>query len=356
MRRIAALGLPPRVLVGLVPVGLALVVLAASSCRDAGGGSPSDPLPSWAATPVREAVLDWLAAVTDESGPDHIPAAERIAVFDNDGTSWCERPRGASSSFQIDLARSLVGPGDARADSLPLSAWFSGDRDALRAYGWREAYIGLSDVFAGMPVTAYRDSARAWLARSRDERFGVPLTGLAYRPMLELMRLLQDNGFQVWIVTGSNQDFVRSFAPQVYGIPPGQVIGSWTMPVYRRGEDGTATVVRGTGQFDDGYERKPANIETRIGRRPVFAAGNSTNDEPMCRYAVTGGRRGLALAIRHDDDAREYAYGRPGALDDLVADHPAAFAVSMKEDWTRMFVADVGDATPEISEAAETGR
>jgi phosphoglycolate phosphatase-like HAD superfamily hydrolase len=298
----------------------------------------ADPLSSWHEGPVKSAITAWLAAVTDTAGVDFIPPAERVAVFDNDGTSWCEKPDYAPTSFQVSLARSLAAQGKADPDSMPLKAWFADDRDALRKYGYSRAYIDMNAVFAGMPVAAYRDSARAWLATRLHSRFQVPYTDLYFAPMLELKDLLVEHGFQVWIVTGAAQDFVRSYAELVIGIPPERIIGTWTTPVYRQDPDGTATLVRGAVQTYNGHENKPSHIEQRIGRRPVFAAGNSDNDQAMCRYAVTGPRRGLALWIHHDDAAREYDYDRGTAeIMDLCAGHPGAFEVSIKRDWARVF-------------------
>jgi len=177
-----------------------------------------------------------------------------------------------------------------------------------------------------------------WLERTRHPRYGVRRTELYYQPMLELMRLLESRGFQVWLVTAAVQDFARSYSEDVVGIPPERVIGAWTQPTYVKNDDGSVTLVRGDVQVDNGHENKPANIEARIGRRPVFAAGNSNNDEPMCRYVVTGPRRGLALWIHHDDEEREYAYGKPGRIGELCAEHPAAHEVSMRRDWARIFV------------------
>ena len=303
----------------------------------------ADSLPSWNEGPVKAAILDWLAAVTDTAGTDFIPVPERIAVLDNDGTSWCERPDGAPGDFQVDLARGLAARGLVDAGAMPFKAWFADDRGALREYGWRESYSQLSAAFAGMPVTAYRDSARAWLDRHRHADFGVPYTDLYYLPMLELMRLLEQHDFQVWIVTAAAQDFTRAFSEEVIGIPPERIIGTWVEAVYVEHADGTASLVRGEAETYNGHEHKAANIEARIGRRPVFAAGNSNNDEAMCRYAVTGARRGLAIWIEHDDKEREYEYGRPGRIGELCAEHPAAHAVSMKKDWARVFAPGVGD-------------
>ncbi len=296
-------------------------------------------LPSWHDGPVKTALLAWVTAVTDETGSDFIPVPERVAVLDNDGTSWCERPSYGSTEFQVNLTRSLAAAGRIDGQAMPFKAWLANDRKALRNYGLGRAYEEMNAAFAGLPVTSYRDSVRSWLGRTRHERFDVPLTDLYYQPMHELRDLLLANGFQVWIVTGSVQDFVRSYLEDVFLVPPEQVIGTWTTPVYSE-ENDPPTMVRGAVQTYNGHEHKPANIEMRIGRRPVFAAGNSDNDQPMCRWAVTGPRRGLAIWIHHDDSQREYAYdGGTVEIASLVKEQPGAWRVSMKNDWRTIFKA-----------------
>jgi phosphoglycolate phosphatase-like HAD superfamily hydrolase len=315
-------------------IALVAVVLALSLRPVA---AAADPLPSWREGPVKTAVLDWLAAVTLENGPDYIPPAERIAVFDNDGTSLCERPHGGSSTFQKDLVRSLVREGRIDPERMPFSAWLADDRDALRAYGWSRAYADMNAGFAGMTLEAYRDSARAWIDRNPHPRYGVLLPDLYYRPMRELMELLESRGFMVWIVTASTQDFARSFAPDALDIPPGQVIGTWTEPEYRE-VDGRPLLLRSAVQHDNGHENKPGAIATRIGRRPVFAAGNSNNDHAMLNWTLAGPRRALALWIHHDDDAREYAYDRgTDRIAALMGSHANGHVVSMRRDWARIF-------------------
>lgn len=319
-------------LTGLMTVCLATAAIAATATKAA-----PDPLPSWRDGNTKEAILGWLSAVTDTTGGDFVPLGDRIAVFDNDGTSWCEEPHNNSTAFQVSLARSRAAAGQIDAEAMPYRAWFADDRQALRSFGWGKAYQGLNDAFAGMLTTAYRDSARSWLKRNRHERFDLPLTDLYYAPMLELKDLLITNGFQVWIVTGSAQDFVRSFSETVLGIPPGQVIGTWTQPRYSV-VDGVGVLKRGSQQNYNGYENKPASIETRIGKRPIFAAGNSNNDQPMMNWCVTGTYRGLALWIHHDDDVREYAKNRgTDKVAKLAAARAKVVEVSMKKDWRRIF-------------------
>lgn len=146
-----------------------------------------------------------MAAVTDPDGPDFIPVSERVAVFDNDGTSWCERPDYAPTSFQVSLARSMAAQVKADPDTMPFKAWFANVRDALRSYGYGQAYIDMNATFAGMPVEAYRDSARAWLENTRHSRSGVRHSDLYYPPMMELKDLLLEIGFQVCIVTAQRR-------------------------------------------------------------------------------------------------------------------------------------------------------
>lgn len=297
----------------------------------------ADPLPSWNDTDVKAAIIDYLGDVTDTGSEDFIPFAERVAVLDNDGTFWCERPHNASSSFQKEMLRHLVNAGDVDGQAMPYRAWLEDDRDALRSFGWGKAYTAMNATFAGWPIEAYRDSARAYVRRTHHERFGVPHTELVYAPMRELAALLTSNGFQVWVVTGSEQSFIRSYLESVVGIPPERVIGTWTTPVYKQ-NDGDVSMVRGAEQVYNGHEHKPANIAMRIGRRPVFAAGNSNNDQPMCRMALTGEHRGLAIWIKHDDEDREYAYDRgTSRISGLCKERNDAHVVSIKRDWARVF-------------------
>ncbi len=297
----------------------------------------AEELPSWNETPVKQAIFDYLDAVTTPEGPDFIPVPERVAVFDNDGTFWCERPSYPSSLFQAHLIAQMAANGLIDGEEMPFKAWIANDREALKKYGWSDSYREMNAAFAGMPVQAYRDSARAFMDRSEHPKYKVPFADLYYAPMYELADLLKKHDFQLWVVTGSEQDFMRSFLEDATGVPAERVIGSWT-PAVSTQEGKEIKIVRGAVQVYNGHEAKPGNIETRIGRRPVFSVGNSNNDQPMCRYSVTGPRRGMALWVLHDDDEREYKYDR--GTDDmagLVKESEFAWRISMSEDWNKLF-------------------
>lgn len=305
------------------------------------GSALAHDLPSWNEGPTKTAILEYLTAVTRSDSPDFIPVTERVAVLDNDGTFWCERPDYASTMFQRSLLIRAMRQGKADSTQQPFKAWLDYNRDDLREFGWRDAYRIMNETFAGMPVTDFREAAQTFLDNHPHSEFKVRHTELYYQPMLELARLLEDHDFQVWVVTGAEQDFVRSYIEAACGIPPERVIGSWT-PAVSDVVDGQVTLVRGAVQVYNGHEAKPGNIETRIGRRPVFSAGNSNNDMPMCLYSVTGQHRGLAIWIHHDDSEREYDYDRgTSRMDQLVKDHDSAHEVSMKNDWKRVWKRDL---------------
>lgn len=297
-----------------------------------------DPLPSWNDTPVKQAIIHWLEAVTDPTGPDFVPVPERVAVFDNDGTFLCEKPRNPSSMFQVLMLRRQVEAGKVDGTIMPHRAWLADDRDALREFGYKKAYVEMNKAYAGMPVTAYRDSARAFIERSHHPRYKVPYSDLYYAPMLELATELRLHGFQLWVVTGSEQDFIRSFLEDATGVPPERIIGSCT-PAVAHEENGIVNLVRGDTQIYNGHEAKTANIETRMGRRPIFCVGNSNNDQSMCRYTATGPRRSLALWIHHDDAEREYAYDRSTSrIKELVQEKANVHEVSIQETWNTLFL------------------
>jgi haloacid dehalogenase-like hydrolase len=315
-----------------------LVVLVLAS-----GFALADDLPSWNETPVKAAILEYLETVTTTGNPDFIPVVERVAVFDNDGTFWCERPEYPSTLFQAHLVRRLAAQNVIDGNKMPFKAWIAYDKKALGKYGWKESYREMISAFGGMPVAAFQDSARAFMDRSKHPKYQVPFAELYYAPMLELADLLKAHEFQLWVVTGSEQDFMRSFLEDATGVPPERVIGSWT-PAISTEEGKEIKIVRGTEQVYNGHEAKPGNIETRIGRRPVFCVGNSNNDQPMCRYTVTGDRRGLALWVLHDDSGREYKYDKgTDRMADLVEESGDAWLISMKKDWNRLYKNGIGN-------------
>jgi phosphoserine phosphatase len=306
---------------------------------------PADPLPSWRSGPRRQALLDFVAAVTTPGGPDFVPPAERIAVFDNDGTLWVEQPAYTQLLFILDRIRALAPRNpDWRQDPL-FRAAIAGDLRGVAA-GGTEGLLKLAGAAqAGTSPEEFRRVAADWLAAARDPKWGRPFTALVYQPMLEALAFLRANGFATFIVSGGGVEFVRAFSQQVYGIPPHQVVG--TTFALKPGEaDGRITLTREARiDFVDDGPGKPVGIARHIGARPIAAFGNSDGDYQMLRYVTEGPGRRLAMIVHHDDAAREYAYDRESHVGrlDRALDEAAARGwqvISMRQDWGRVFPGD----------------
>jgi phosphoserine phosphatase len=283
-----------------------------------------------------------VTAVTTEGGPDFVPAAERIAVFDNDGTLWCEQPLQVQVLFTLDRASAMAMADPALAQRQPFKAFLDHDMAAIHALGKEGVFEFAFAIHAGMPVEAFQDEVRQWLASARHPKLDRPYTQVVYQPQLELLAYLRANGFKTFIVSGGGVDFMRAFAEHVYGVPPEQVIGS-SVKTELRETNGRFQLTK-LAQLDTFDDRavKPANIWLHIGRRPILAFGNSDGDQAMLRYTLDGPGRRLALIVHHDDDTRESAYDRDFKLSPLTdtLDRAAEFGihvVSVKNDWAQVF-------------------
>jgi phosphoserine phosphatase len=298
-------------------------------------------LESWSGGASKSAITDFVARVTAVGGPDFVDPAERIAVFDNDGTLWTEQPLQAQIFFLIDRVRELVGKDPLLAGRQPYQAVLEEDRAALHALGKK----GIQELFAathtGMDQEAFDAIATAWLAIAQHPTLGRLFKRCTYRPQVELLEYLRTNGFKTYIVSGGGVDFIRAFAEEAYGIAREQVIGSSAKLRF----DVAGKNLQKLGElnsFDD-RDAKPQNIGLHIGRRPILAFGNSDGDLAMMRYTLAGKGARLALLLHHDDAEREFAYDRDFRLSPLVealdkADEYGITVVSMKRDWNVVLV------------------
>ena len=299
-------------------------------------------LPSWNEGAAKSAILDFVARVTREGGPDYVRPAERIATFDNDGTLWCEQPFQVQVFFLIDRVKELAARDPALKERQPFRALLEHDHKTLHALGKQ----GILELFfathAGMSEEEFDTIARTWLGSAKHPKFGRLFKQLTYRPQVELLGFLRENGFKTFIVSGGGIDLIRAFAEEAYGIPREQVIGSSVKLRYElQGGRAVLMKVGELNSFDD-REVKPANIGLHIGRRPILAFGNSDGDLAMLRYCKTGSGARLALLIHHDDAGREIAYDREFRLSPLVealdkADEYGITVVSMRRDWNTVF-------------------
>ena len=307
-----------------------------------------DPLPSWNDGPARQAIVEFVEAVTTEGGADFVPPEDRIATFDQDGTLWVEHPlygqahvRPRPGGRAGPRAPRVEGPGAVQGGAHRRPR---GDGQVQRA--------GLGAHHRRHPrrhdQRAFQEIVEAWLAKAKDPRFKRPYTELVYQPMLEVMDYLRANGFRTYIVTGGGQEFVRVYSEQVYGVPVEQVVGSSIATKYEY-QDGKPVLMREPKVFFiDDKAGKPIGINLFIGKRPYAAFGNSGGDREMLEWTGAGDGARLKMLVLHDDAEREYAYGPANGLpDSKVGTFPQALAdeakakgwvvISMKNDWKTIF-------------------
>ena len=302
----------------------------------------ADPLPSWNDGPTKQAIVDFVQKVTDKGGSDYVPPADRIAVFDNDGTLWAEKPVYFQLLFAIDRVKALAPEHPEWKYQQPFKAAIDGDMKALVASG-KEGLLELMKAsHAGMSPQEFQETVKAWLDTAEHPSFKRKYTDLVYAPMLELLAYLRDNGFTTYIVSGGGIEFVRAFSHPVYGIPPAQVVGSSIKTKYEV-VDGEPKLTRlPEVNFIDDKEGKPVGINQHIGKRPLAAFGNSDGDFEMIEWTTAGDGPRLGLIVHHTDADREYAYDRNshvGRLDkglDQAAEKEWV-VVDMNKDWNQVF-------------------
>ena len=318
---------------GLLAIGTSL----------AGAQAQSDPLPSWNEGAAKKSITDFVAKVTAQGGADFVPPTERIAVFDNDGTLWCEQPIYFQAAFALDRVKAMALDHPEWKNRQPFKAFLSGDRKALAAQGEKALLKLVAAAHSGMTTDEFAKSVADWLATAKHPRFDRPYNELIYQPMVELLAYLRANGFKTFIVSGGGVEFMRVWAEKAYGIPPEQVVGSSGVTQYRLDAAGKPSLLKLTKvQFIDDGPGKPAGINMMIGRRPIFAFGNSDGDHQMLQWTMAGGGARFAGIVHHTDAVREYAYDRPSKIGQLDKAWDEAKAkgwtvVDIKQDWKTVF-------------------
>ncbi len=306
---------------------------------------PTEPLPSWNAGPARDAILEFVRSATEQGGPHFVEPAERIATFDNDGTLWVEQPLYTQVVFALDRVRELAPRHLEWKTQPPFRDLLAAPNEAALAHFSIQDFAKIAaETHSGMTVDEFSEIVGRWLSTARHPRFQRPYTELVYLPMLEVMRLLRENGFKTYIVTGGGQDFVRVFADEIYGVAPGQVIGSAGRTKYRYGADGQPILAKlPEVLIVDDSQGKPESIHLAIGQKPRAAFGNSDGDRQMLEWTESAGSLSLMMLVHHDDATREYAYGAESKVgrfsDSLMTEARKRHwtVISMKSDWKRIF-------------------
>ena len=304
----------------------------------------TDPLPSWNDEASKRALIDFVQRVTREGGPDFVPPAERIAVFDNDGTLWCEQPLYFQFAFALDRVKALAPKYPEWKERSPVKEILAGDMKAALAGGEKSVMQVIAATHAGMTTDEFDATVQEWLKSARHPRFNRHYNECIYQPMVEVLDVLRARGFKTFIVSGGGVEFMRVWAEQAYGIPPEQIIGSSGKLKYELIDGRPALLKLPEVNFIDDKAGKPVGIEQYIGRRPILAFGNSDGDFEMLQWTTAGNGPRLGLLVHHTDAEREYAYDRNSPIGQLARGLDEAakqgwVVVDMKEDWNAVFPA-----------------
>jgi phosphoserine phosphatase len=306
------------------------------------GAAGAADLPSWNDGAAKTAIIDFVSRVTKEGGPDFVPANERIATFDNDGTLWAEQPNYFQALFLIDRVKALAPQHPEWKTKEPFASLLKGDTKGVAATGEQGVAELVAVTHSGMTTEEFRKIVSEWITTAKHPKSGKLYTEMVYQPMLELLAYLRANGFKTFIVSGGGIEFMHPWTEKVYGIPPEQVVGS-SVKLKLEQRDGKPVLMK-LPKIDlvDDKEGKPVGIESHIGRRPIAAFGNSDGDLQMLQWTTAGDGPRFALIVRHTDAEREWAYDRKshiGKLDKALDEASAKgwTVVDMKKDWKTIF-------------------
>jgi len=306
--------------------------------------SPSvygDPLPSWNDTPQKERIITFISDVTDATSPHFVKPEERIATFDNDGTLWCEKPVPTHLFAIFDRCNELISANPSLKEVEPYKAIISKDaRYFSELYENFSLNVLLGQLlavpFGGITTNDFARWNRQWLNTWKHPRFGVGVKQLVYQPMVELLHYLTKNGFQVYIFTADEGAFVRLVSEELYSIPPERVQGSVIRLEYMN-DNGQPSLIRTyQAQYLNNWSGKPRLINQAIGKRPIFAGGNSNGDREMLQFADDQ-KHSIALLVHHTDGEREYRYDTHTEKVLPLAKKNGWIVVDMKNDWKTVF-------------------
>ncbi len=302
----------------------------------------ADPLPSWNDGATKTAITSFVTRATTEGGKDFIKPEERIATFDNDGTLWAEQPLYFQFLFALDRVKVLAPQHPEWKDTEPFASLLKGDTKGALAGGEPALLEIVAVTHAGMTTDEFEKIVKDWIATARHPITKRPYTEMVYQPMLELLTYMRANGFKTYIVSGGGVEFMRAFAEQTYGIPPEQVIGSAGKQQFEMRDGKPVLIKLPAVDFIDDKEGKPIAIQRIIGRRPVFAFGNSDGDLQMLQWTTGGDGLRFAGIVHHTDAEREFAYDRKSSIGTLDKAWDEATAkgwtvVDMKQDWKTIF-------------------
>ena len=296
------------------------------------------------------ALKEYVETVTDEKSANFIPVEDRIAVFDLDGTLYCETfPIYGEWLLFADYVLNTAdydAPEDIKAVAQELAAIekasdIPGHMEQTHIHAHAKA-------FAGMSIEDYFDVVEAFKATKAEGFNGMSRGEAFYLPMLEVVDYLQDNDFIVYICSGTNRFTVRGLIDGVIHIPPRQVIGTdFTIVASGQGEEldmhynyvEEDTLLMGDTVITKNVKMsKVAQLEQELGQRPVLVFGNSTGDVPMAVYAQEDNKYlSEVFFLLCDDMERENGNeAKAQKIADICAENNWV-TISMANDWTTIY-------------------
>jgi phosphoglycolate phosphatase-like HAD superfamily hydrolase len=302
----------------------------------------NDPLPSWNGGPAKQAIITFVTDTTTQGSPKFVEPQDRIAAFDQDGTTWVEQPWYAQIMFAFHQLGEMAAKDSTLKEVEPFKTVLSGESVAIAKLGVPELLKVVTVTHSGMMVDAFQKAVQDWITTAQHPRYKRLYTDLVYLPMLEVMQYLRASGYKIIIVTGGGQDFVRAYVERVYDIPRDQVVGSAAGTTFSYDAGGKAILTKDPKLlWINDKAGKPVEIHQAIGRRPVMAFGNGDGDQHMLEYTQGGEGARFMMLVHHDDATREYA--TDSALSTFSealmtqAKRSGWYVVSMKNDWKRIF-------------------
>lgn len=328
----------------------AIFIFASCETKDQSESISSEPaseklvesLPSWNEGAAKKAIIDYVTDVTNPSSSNFIPVEDRIATFDNDGNLWSEQPAYFQLFFAIDRVKALASEHPEWKTTQPYQSVLENDMKTLMTFGEHGLLELVMASHTGITTDEFEEIVQTWMSSSRHPKFDRPYNELIYQPMLELLEYLRANDFKTFIVSGGGVEFMRAWAEKAYGIPSNQIVGS-TIAAEFDYNDGNP-VIRRLPKIDfiDDKEGKPVGINKFIGKKPVFASGNSDGDLQMLQYTDSNKYKSFQLYLHHTDSVREWAYDRESSIGRLdkgldEAKQKNWTVIDMQKDWKLIY-------------------
>ncbi|HRI20254.1 MAG TPA: HAD family hydrolase [Panacibacter sp.] len=301
-----------------------------------GNTATTDPLPSWNEGALKQSIISYVTGVADSTSKNFIPAADRIATFDNDGTLWAEKPL-VQELFAFYRVKKMIAANPALAKKQPFKAVVEKDAAYFHKGGEKALMELVIATHTGMTEADFENDVKDFAATATYPGRNVPLKNITYQPQLELLNYLRANGFKTFICSGGTIEVIRSISSAYYGIPKDQVIGTSFNYVY---VDSNNSILRkaGLNSFND-KAAKPVNIQLHIGQAPVFACGNEggAGDIAMLKYSQSSTYPSFQLIVNHNDSTREYFYQERDSASLKAVSKNNWHVISMKDDWKKVF-------------------